>query len=311
MGYDSRLSNFEVEADGTYYIVVWERGLGLGTYTLSVTETDLGAIARRGAEEVTVGGDATGDIERSGERDWYEVELVAGTNYQIDIEGRATGEGTLLDPYLWGIFTAEGTKLPGTEKNDGGEGYNTRLAFSVADDGAYYIATAGRADQTGTYRVSVSLIGDSGGDLDVTLVSADEYSSNTETDGAVDIPGSVTGRINYEGDVDWVAVVLEGGTEYRIDLKGQSSRSGTLWDPHIKGIYDGDGDRIVDGDFFPLYDKYDDFLVALTNNNKGTGADARLTFTPDADGTYYIAATHADTALNHTGTYTLEVEEVM
>ena len=273
-----------------------------------MTETDLGAIARRGAEEVTVGGDATGDIERSGERDWYEVELVAGTNYQIDIEGRATGEGTLLDPYLWGIFTAEGAKIPGTEKNDGGEGYNTRLAFSVADDGAYYIATAGRADQTGTYRVSVSESDESG--ADVTLVSADDYSSTTETTGAVDIPGSVTGRINYEGDVDWVKVVLEGGTEYRIDLKGQSSRSGTLWDPHIKGIYGGDGDRIVNGDWFPLYDKYDDFLVALTNNNRGMGADARLTFTPEADGAYYIAATHGDTALNHTGTYTLEVEEV-
>ena len=101
-------------------------------------------------------GGATGDIEQSGERDWFEIDLVGGNSYWIDIEGARTGAGTLRDPYLWGIYKADGTWIPGTEKNDGGVGYNTRLGFVPEEDGTYYIATVGNAHYTGTYRLTVT-----------------------------------------------------------------------------------------------------------------------------------------------------------
>ena len=77
------------------------------------------------------------------------------------------------------------------------------------------------------------------------------------------MPGFVTGNIDYDGDRDWFAVTLEANTEYRFDLKGQSSGSGTLWDPQIHGVYDKDGNEIAD----------------TSNNNSGTGADSKLIFT--------------------------------
>ena len=165
-GPDSRLSNFRVDADGTYYIAVSNSGTFTGTYRLSVTATSVFGVVKHTATDIAVGGSATGDIEQSGERDWFEIDLVGGKSYQIDIKGANfwetdTTDGTLRDPYLWGIYKPNGTRIPGTEKNDGGGvdnpgfPYNTRFVFEPEENGTYYIATAGNAHYTGTYTVEV------------------------------------------------------------------------------------------------------------------------------------------------------------
>ena len=167
-GSDSRLSNFRVEADGTYYIAVGNTNPFIGgTYRLSVTATSVFGVVKHTATDIMVGGSATGDIEQSGERDWFVIDLERGKSYQIDIKGANfwetnTTDGTLRDPYLWGIYKPNGTKIPGTEKNDGGGvdnpgfPYNTRFFFEPDVNGTYYIATAGNAHYTGTYTVEVA-----------------------------------------------------------------------------------------------------------------------------------------------------------
>ena len=165
-GHDSRLSNFRVTQDGTYHIAVSNSDPFTGTYRLSVTATSVFGVVKHTATDIAVGGSATGDIEQSGERDWFEIDLVGGKSYQIDIKGANfwetdTTDGTLRDPYLWGIYKPNGTKIPGTEKNDGGGvdnpgfPYNTRFVFEPEVNGTYYIATAGNAHYTGTYTVEV------------------------------------------------------------------------------------------------------------------------------------------------------------
>ena len=120
-GPDSRLSNLRVEADGTYYIAVSNSGTFTGTYRLSVTATSVFGVVKHTATDIAVGGSATGDIEQSGERDWFKIDLERGKSYQIDIKGANfwetdTTDGTLRDPYLQGIYKPNGTKIPGTEK---------------------------------------------------------------------------------------------------------------------------------------------------------------------------------------------------
>ena len=104
---------------------------------------------------VAVGGTATGDIESSGDRDWFAVELVAGRTYTIDLRGSRTDDGTLRDPYLRGIHDAEGNLISGTTNDDGGEGYNSRITFTATESGTYYIA-AGAYYGRGTYEVEVT-----------------------------------------------------------------------------------------------------------------------------------------------------------
>ena len=154
--YLSSRVDFTPETDGTYYVAAGANGDGTGTYTVSVTRyADDHAASTRTTGEVAVDGSATGEIERQNDRDWFAVELEAGTTYRIDLEGRSTGQGTLDRPLLHGIHDSNGGLLPGTYDRGSGEGRNSRVAFTPETDGTYYIAASAAWSETGTYRVSV------------------------------------------------------------------------------------------------------------------------------------------------------------
>ena len=73
----------------------------------------------------------------------------------------------------------------------------------------------------------------------------DDYSSTTQTTGAVVVGGSATGEIETSKDFDWFAVDLVAGHTYVIDLEGADSGGGALQDPVLRGLYDADGNRIA------------------------------------------------------------------
>ena len=111
---------------------------------------------------MTVDGSATGEIGYAGDRDWFAVELDAGETYYIDLKGRLTEDGTLLDPYLRGIHDAAGNLISGTDDDDGGTDLNSRVTFQPTETGTYYIAAGGEAYGTypaeGTYTLSVEVL---------------------------------------------------------------------------------------------------------------------------------------------------------
>ena len=107
---------------------------------------------------VAVGDTATGNIGSNGDGDWFAVELVAGRTYVIDLRGSPTDDGTLSDPYLRGVYDADGNLIPRTTNDDGGEGYNSRVTFTATESGTHYIAAgaAGVYFGRGTYEVEVT-----------------------------------------------------------------------------------------------------------------------------------------------------------
>ena len=109
---------------------------------------------------VTVGSSVTGEIETANDRDAYAVELVAGRTYRIDLEGAATGKGTLADPFLRWLRDSSGNGLHGTRDHDGGEDLNARQVFTPQVSGTYYISARGNGASTGTYTLSVTEVGD-------------------------------------------------------------------------------------------------------------------------------------------------------
>ena len=188
------------------------------------------------------------------------------------------------NPYLRGVHDENGNLIPGTQNDDHSKWTrNSVVFFAPQDDGTYYIAAGGYGDRIGAYELSVTEF-------------PDDYADGTGTTGAVTVGGSTTGKIDYRGDVDWLAVDLVAGTMYRFDLEGH-----TLWDPILRGIHDENGVR------FP----------GTTNDNTDhdnthqTDLDSMLLFTAGYTGTYYVAADarfyRVDTG---TGTYTLSVKEV-
>ena len=57
---------------------------------------------------VAVDGSKRGEIEDTNDRgDWFQVVLVEGQTYQIDVKGSPTGNGTLDDPKLIGLHDVE------------------------------------------------------------------------------------------------------------------------------------------------------------------------------------------------------------
>ena len=83
-----------------------------GTYTLSVTEMDFDdddlSADTMTMGSVVVGGSAKGTVETPYDRDWFAVQLVAGTSYRIDLKGYDTGNGTTWNTFLAGIHDSNG-----------------------------------------------------------------------------------------------------------------------------------------------------------------------------------------------------------
>ena len=271
---------FTADASGAYYVAAGGGRRGyVGTYTLSVTDvTDDHVADPDTTGTVTVGGSVEGDIETPGDRDWFAVELEAGTTYRFDLKGSATSDGTLPDPYLRGIHDADGERIDNTTDDDGGEGRNSRVFFTPDEDGTHYVAAGADGTHYGTYTLSVTEV-------------TDDYAAGLATTGTAAVGGSVGGEVEAPGDQDWFAVELEADKIYRFDLKGSATSDGTLADPYLRGIHHADGERLDD----------------TTDDDDGAGRNSQVYFSPNEEATYYVAA-GADGI--HYGTYTLSVTEV-
>ena len=278
--------------NGTYYLAVGDPSGATGTYTVRVTETEddfPATVDTTGTVEV--GGTATGEIENEGDRDWFAVELVAGQPYTIDLRGSPTGDGTLSDPYLRGVYDSNGFYISYTADNDGGHDNNSQLVFTPTRSGTHYIAAGASSGSQGTY------------ELEVTHTTIDDdFPATVDTTGTVEVGGSATGEVEYESDRDWFAVELEAGKTYQIDVATAISGGGSLSDGRLQGVYNADGNR--------LHGVYDAVTIGGIVGGQYPGEhweDPQVFFTPYEDGTYYLAVGHRTAA---TGTYTVRVTEI-
>ena len=246
---------------------------------------------------IAVGGSATGEIAAdsddpwrliSRDVDWFKVTLEAGKTYRIDVKGSETGDGTLSDPVMPGVYDADGNILAGSQAFAGGKEYNVQHFLTVAASGTYYVAAGGTlvAYSSGTYTVSVTEV-------------TDDFAASTATTGTLATGGAVAGAIETEGDVDWFKVALEAGKAYRFDMQ-----AGHKVEAVLPGIYDASGD-LVSG--------LQSFRVNYGRKIGLRDYDVRGYFTAAESGTYYVAAGSgtSNTDLSYrTGGYTLSMTEV-
>lgn len=104
-----------------------------------------------------------------------------------------------------------------------------------------------------------------------TTQGTDDYAGDTSTSGTLSVGGSVDAAINVSGDQDWFRVSLTANQRYTFDMQGSSTNHGSLADPYLR-LYDSAG------------------TLAASDDDSGTGLDARLSYTPTVTGTYYIGA---------------------
>lgn len=260
----------------TYYIKVSSLDPHTGGYRLSVDSYDHVATGDT-LGEVIVGASAKSVIETRLDQDWFRVSLLAGQQYQVDLEGVHSVHGALPDAYIRGIYGADGNLVPGTANDDVASGHlNSRVLVTPAASGEYYISAGAYGHNTGSYKLS--------------LHGADDFAADLTTVGRVYPHGPAKkGAIQSVGDHDWFRVSLEADEFYRINLEGADTKEGALEDPYLLGVYDSNGQ----------------LLPKTTDDNGGLGRNAYLSFTPEESGDYYIAVGAFG---DSTGTYELSAE---
>ena len=112
---------------------------------------------------ITIGGSLTGTLGVAGDRDWFAINLTAGSAVTINERGIGGGGGTLDDSYLR-LMNASGTEI--AFDDDGGAGFDLQLVWSPATSGTYYIVAGSYNDSlTGTYTLSVAQTFTNGDDI--------------------------------------------------------------------------------------------------------------------------------------------------
>ncbi len=208
---------------------------------------------------IAIGGSATGNLEISGDIDWFRVELTRGVRYAVDVKGASSGSGTLSDPYFT-LCSSGGASL--SSFDGGGVGTDASGGLLPLDSGGtYYIAVRHKSSGAGTYVVSIA-------------EAQDDYTANIATTGSLAIGGTASGNLEVTYDHDYFRVELVAGNAYQFDLKGSSSGGGTLGNPALT-LHDSSNTAL----------RYDD------NGGRpflGTSNDAQIVYIPQESGTYFL-----------------------
>jgi len=284
---------------GTYQLTVSLNALGYSTpnelttdFGGTIGEAQLGRIGYFAANNA-----ATGRLETGRDQDWFAVDLFAGTTYRIEVMGASSGNGTLYNPGLQGVYRNDGSYVPYSVVDNGGAGYDARWYFTPSTSATYYIAAGSYANMySGTYTVAATAV--SAPTNSMTGYGIPNETPNVDFGithqqaqagqvGVIYANSSGSGQISYAGDGDLFAVALNAGDKYVIEMRGAPSGNGTLADPYIYFITNSTGDS-----------------VQKSNNDYGGSKDSRVEFTPTETGIYYIAAASSGAT---TGTYQLYV----
>ena len=282
-GNNARLE-FTADESGTYYIAARGRGDTTGTYTVRVTDPDAAD-----ASEAPVFGEQDYAFSLAENSDGSTERVALGTVSATDPEG-ATVSYSITGGNESALFEIDASTgaLYYTGSGEDYETGPTSHALTVrASDGDLH------ADVTVTVTVTdvqEGVVSVSEAQRSVSEADGEDLPADDTTTGRVAVGGTATGNIAFGDDWDWFAVELELGRTYVIDLEGADTGGGTLANPILRGLYDDTGNRIP----------------GTRTNSGGEGNNARLEFTADESGTYYIAARgRGDT----TGTYTVRVTD--
>ncbi len=243
---------YSAAAAGAHYIEV--RGFtedAAGRYTITITPGEVGASADT-AEPLAPNSDGrSSTISTNEDVDWFVLETIEGRPYRIYLDG--AGEGPLADPYLV-LYDAQGNQVAADD--DGGAGLNAYLNFASPTGGPYFVAVSS-FENSGAGRYFLRVV-----DTDVP--------GHMGTDEALDGSGDDRrSRIEMAGDLDSYRVELEGGVRYLIEVSGEGDTP--LPDPFLT-VLNMEGENVASDD------------------DGGSGLDARLSFTPETSGTYYLQA---------------------
>jgi hypothetical protein len=278
-------SAFRAKEDGEYFISVSTNSANDYNISASVSQS-----SHKAASDTTKSIDKSGyvidSISAAFGINWVEVKLEAGNTYNISMD---TFGRNIFDTAIYGIYNANGEIIANTS-NDDKAWYtsNSAIEFTATQTTSYYVATGGVGTGSGDYKLSVEVA-----NQNIMIEETPSNEVNNTIESAITqnaLNEYIDGVIDYVGDSDLYEFNLQGNMTYNIDMLGFGSGLGSLMDPYIKAIYDEDGNKI-DG---------------ASDDNSGTLRDAKLEFTTNNAGKYYI---EMSSNLDTIGGYSISVAQ--
>ena len=122
----------------------------------SLTETIDAANSTSTYYSLSTGDSFSGSIASRGDKDWVSINLEAGDEYQFDLKGYPSGEGTLSDPFLR-LYDSNGKQV--AYDDDSGTSYESSIKYLAESSGIYYLSAEGYSYYyTGSYSLKTSLV---------------------------------------------------------------------------------------------------------------------------------------------------------
>jgi serralysin len=197
-----------VSTTGTYFIEIGDSIFGdTGTYNLNWIATD--NVVNNTGTTRTLARNAftTSAIDVVGDHDWFKVTLTQGLSYGFQVA--ANGTGGLPDGDLF-LLNASGNVI--SSATNSSASVNT-LGFTATASGTYFIE-----------------VGDSGfsdiGKYILRNLGLDSTVNTTATNLNLHDGTRLTGRVDVEGDSDWVRFRGEQGVTYQFQLNGTGASDG-------------------------------------------------------------------------------------
>lgn len=217
-----------------------------------------------------------GEIEVSGDSDWFAFDVEAGQTFRFELTGDTLENVT---------FELRGTVGQLFNIGDNNSDNTTSgITFGFAITGTVYLVVSADGTETGTYTLSAV----NTADLAVPGITVDEGSTDagnsiaTATDTLIS-GDTFSGALSSASDQDFVAINVTAGVEYTFDLQGTGAGNGTL----------------ADG-FLVLRDSNNNFIAQ--DDNSGAGNDAQIVYFAGSSETIYISVR---TFGSEGGTYSL------
>jgi hypothetical protein len=201
--------------------------------------------------QVSVGAPLTAALQAIEDRDWFKVQLNAGTDYVINLTAQDGGGGTLDDPVLR-LHDASGAQIAFNDDADS-RTFDSRLVVHPAASGTFYLEVGSFGDFTsGSYTLSVqagvtvstagndvmvapaggaTLMGGAGDDT----ITADTDQTYLRGEDGDDVVNGGAGFDDINGNMGADTIHGNAGDDWVVGGKGNDSQTGDSGDDIVWG----------------------------------------------------------------------------
>ncbi|CAN7478373.1 DUF4214 domain-containing protein [Pseudoduganella sp. LjRoot289] len=205
--------SFTAWTSGTAYAAIspyYSSSTGVQPYTMTVTAAaDDYSANTSGAGKLTVGASTGAKFNTINDRDWFAVDLQAGSNYWFTLTGGSSYYSKLK------LFDGSGKEMAATVTTDPLSGVPL-LAVTASQAGTYYLEASDTGSGIASYAVAAR------------LGARDDHGSSSATATALKAGVAASGKLELASDTDAFKLAMKAGTTYIVELAGDAASANNL-----------------------------------------------------------------------------------